>query len=232
MGRKATILTPDLAQNVRLPSANVVLGRVFLVRMPRLNVKDQLRKARVLPDRWAMMDFAVEAATAPGSWAEFGVAKGRTARRLLELLPADKKLYLFDSWLGLPEPWGEIGQRLIPAGHFACKVRDFDDDRAIVKQGLFEDTLPGFSEHLAFLHIDSDLESSARTVLKHVRFGAGSVLLFDEFHEVDRSGCPVPGTIRLYGEGRAWAEVEHLYRWRFLGRCTRLRAAILILGVN
>ena len=58
-----------------------------------------------------------------------------------------------------------------------------------IVKGLFDDTLPGFlAEHadkrVAFLHIDCDLYSSAKTVLRHLapRLGAGSVIIFDELY--------------------------------------------------
>lgn len=59
---------------------------------------------------------------------------------------------------------------------------------AQIVQGMFADVLPGFlSEHpgaVAFVHVDSDLYSSAMTVLVHVgpRLVEGSVVLFDEYY--------------------------------------------------
>jgi hypothetical protein len=53
--------------------------------------------------------------------------------------------------------------------------------------GWFDETLPDFlkahGEHVDFLHIDSDLHSSAKTVLELVgpRLCVGSVIEFDEY---------------------------------------------------
>ena len=58
-------------------------------------------------------------------------------------------------------------------------------------KGLFEDSLPlflkKFEGDVAFVHIDGDLYSSAKTVLTELtpRFKKGSVLLFDEINDYD-----------------------------------------------
>jgi hypothetical protein len=55
-------------------------------------------------------------------------------------------------------------------------------------QGWFSDTLPAFNEKLngpiAFLHIDSDLYSSANCALNvfELRIVPGTILLFDELY--------------------------------------------------
>ena len=41
-----------------------------------------------------------------GDWVEFGVREGVSAKVLLNNLPKNNKLYLFDSFEGLPEHWG------------------------------------------------------------------------------------------------------------------------------
>ena len=69
--------------------------------------------------------------------------------------------------------------------------------------GWFDDTLPGFlAEHdgpIAFLHVDGDLYSSARTVLDLCgpRLVEGSVVIFDEYFNF-------PGWEQH--EHRAWQE--------------------------
>jgi hypothetical protein len=145
-------------------------------------------------------------------WAEFGVAMGISARYWLTALPEDGKLYLFDSFEGLPEAW-----RHLPAGHFKTEVPTFNDSRAIIKRGWFEATLP-LDDLLGFVHIDSDLYSSAKIVLENINVTKGTIILFDE----------------LFGyEG--WEEDEYraLMEWdvpfKFIARDMMTRAAIEIL---
>jgi len=96
---------------------------------------------------------------------------------------AGQDVYGFDSFRGLPEDW-RLGY---DAAAFAVdEVPDVPG--AQIVQGMFADVLPGFlSEHpgaVAFVHVDSDLYSSAMTVLVHVgpRLVEGSVVLFDEYY--------------------------------------------------
>ena len=45
---------------------------------------------------------------------EFGVATGRSLRMIQEILPLGTSLYGFDTFTGLPTPWGEE-----PAGAYS-----------------------------------------------------------------------------------------------------------------
>lgn len=112
---------------------------------------------------------------------EFGVWAGRSLRVIAEARQG-RGVYGFDSFRGLPEDYRwDIG-----TGTFAVDALP-DVPGAELVVGWFEDTLPGFlAAHpgpVDFVHVDSDLYSSAATVLRHVgpRLAAGSVLLFDEF---------------------------------------------------
>jgi predicted O-methyltransferase YrrM len=135
----------------------------------------------------------------PGNYAEFGVAEGRSARIILNVMPTDRKLYLFDSFEGLGEPWFTY-----PAGAFACNPPTFDDDRAEIIMGRFEDGVGpwarGQAGPLAFVHIDCDLYSATVAALYGVRtlLRVGTVILFDEIW-----GC---GEASKQHEERAWNE--------------------------
>lgn len=133
-----------------------------------------------------------------GPWAEFGVATGLSAKQFLSVMPQDHMLYLFDSFKGIPEAWDK-GNSIKPKGWFACTIPTFDDDRAVIVEGLFEDTLPfDFGGPLGLCHIDSDLYSSAATVLERVELIPGSVLMFDE----------------LNNEGEKPSDEGHYPNWR------------------
>jgi hypothetical protein len=143
------------------------------------------------------MRFALSQAPTGGMTLEFGVATGATLRLIVEERGAERT-YGFDSFQGIPEPW----LAGMPAGYFAQEqLPDVGGAELVV--GYFDDKLPGFlAEHpgpVDFLHIDSDLYSSAKTVLELVgpRLRTGSIVHFDEFFNF-------PGWQRH--EHRAWNE--------------------------
>lgn len=134
------------------------------------------------PDSRATLEFGLAlAAGQEGMALEFGVFSGRTLR-VIAAARDGKNVFGFDSFNGLPEDWRDG----FPAGTFAVDEPPEVLGAELVT-GLFADTLPGFlrdhPEPVAFLHIDADLYSSARTVLRHVgpRLRPGSVVVFDEY---------------------------------------------------
>ncbi|MCA9441361.1 MAG: class I SAM-dependent methyltransferase [Candidatus Omnitrophica bacterium] len=120
----------------------------------------------------------------PGlDWAEFGVSRGIGATHFLEHLPETNRLYLFDSWEGLPEDWENHKE-----GQYRSPVPDFKDGRAHLIKGLFSDTIPGWvktqKEPLGFLHMDADLYSSTILALDYLNplIVRGTIILFDEYY--------------------------------------------------
>lgn len=146
---------------------------------------------------------AASVTASTGLYLEFGVYSGATINLLASLHP-EITFYGFDSFAGLSEPW-----IYRPAGAFG-DLGSEPEVRANVTlvKGRFEDTLPAFvadhDEPIAFLHIDSDLYSSAMTVLELAcpRLQPGSVVLFDEYFNY-------PGWRE--GEHKAWT--ESVERW-------------------
>jgi hypothetical protein len=117
-----------------------------------------------------------------GIIAEFGVFRGESINRLAALAHP-REIYGFDSFEGLPEPW--VGA---PQGAFSLKGRlpPVKPNVTLIK-GWFEQTLPPFlaghpGRPVAYLHIDSDLYSSCKTVLQACapRIVPGTVIVFDE----------------------------------------------------
>lgn len=136
---------------------------------------------RWFPEPHETLVFALESAPADGMALEFGVWAGRSLRVIAEMRRG-REVYGFDSFQGLPEDYRwDVGQ-----GAFALDALP-DVPGAQLVVGWFADTLPEFLEKhdgpVGFVHIDSDLYSSAVTVLDLVgpRLVAGSVLMFDEF---------------------------------------------------
>ena len=128
----------------------------------------------------------------PYGCAEFGVYKGTTARYIADNC-GYRQLYLFDSFEGLPQNW----DRNYKKGDFKLKRMPNLPSKAIIYKGWFDKRIrPFLSDYkspLSFIHIDSDLYSSAKTVLFGLndRIIPGTVILFDEF---------------LRGENRAFEE--------------------------
>lgn len=183
------------------------------------NIKNAViwRHSRDYPDNseeWryhVIWDYCMSKVTG-NIWAEFGVATGMSAYFFLRHLPENGKFYLLDSFEGLPEFWNGN-----PAGTFACEVPEFDDPRAIVIKGWFEDTavLP---DVLDFVHIDCDTYSATKTVLESIKVRKGTIILFDELW-----GYPV------YEDGEYGALMEWDVPYKFIVRDTKHRAAIEIL---
>jgi predicted O-methyltransferase YrrM len=121
-----------------------------------------------------------------GTWAEFGVFRGNSARHWLAGMPDDTHIHLFDSFKGLPEHWdmgGNPPRRSPPFTMEEHEIPDFHDVRVTMHKGLFADTLPKADMGvLSFVNIDCDLYSSTTTVLKYIEVEAGTIMIFDEFH--------------------------------------------------
>ena len=127
-----------------------------------------------------------------GDAAEAGVYNGGTALLLCRVLAGSgSRLFLFDSFEGLPE--GEPGKDgpFLPAGRFAAGavesverlLADFDDVSEI-RKGWIPDTFDGLEDRsYAFVHIDVDLYQSTLDCLAYFypRLVPGAVVLFDDY---------------------------------------------------
>lgn len=119
----------------------------------------------------------------PGCIVEAGAYKGGSASKLsLAARLAGRRLYVFDSFSGLPihdEPHSKSifgGQIAFPAGAWRGTI---DEVRATIDRygvsevcelvpGWFDDTLPGFTEPVAVAYIDVDLATSTRICLAYL----------------------------------------------------------------
>ena len=180
------------------------------------------RSARVFDNRDDLLTWVSQEAPSRelGSTLEFGVGAGASIRLLAEQRGA---VTGFDTFTGLPEDW----RTGFPAGAFGAESQAAlgelqEDKRITLVQGLFEDTLPqwcldnwiapgkpepGYS--VALLHVDSDLYSSAVTVLREVEphLIDGAVVVFDEYWNY-------PGW--QDGEFKALAEWDTRFGWDYL----------------
>lgn len=128
-----------------------------------------------------LLTHAMKIRKANGLILEFGVASGRTLNHIASL--TKQTVYGFDAFTGLPENWRPDFLK----GRFAQSIPQLATNAELVI-GLFEDTLPAFikrigSQPISLLHIDCDLYSSTRTVLKALdkNIVSGTVIVFDEY---------------------------------------------------
>lgn len=120
---------------------------------------------------------------------EFGVFMGSTLRKMAHLLSDNDNIetvYGFDSFLGLPEDWADFSKGAMSLdGKIPEAVLHLPKTK--IMKGWFEDTVPEYLEEakdISLIHIDSDLYSSAKTVLysdivKYIR--PGTYIVFDEW---------------------------------------------------
>lgn len=144
---------------------------------------------RVFEDHWALRREAFAQRPDTGLILEFGVFQAKSFNFFADLAhEADdgRTLHGFDSFSGFSEHWGGV-DRQYAVDHFDQQGArpDVRSNCALV-DGFVEDTLPAFlkrhDEVVAFVHIDTDTYSPARTVLEFCRprLRAGSIVLFDE----------------------------------------------------
>lgn len=162
---------------------------------------------------------------AEGLVLEFGVATGRTLNHFARLLPY-KTIYGFDSFVGLPEDWTSRMRK----GFFARSSLPPVRKNCSLIQGWFDQTLPEFvkvhTQPVALLHIDSDLYSSAVTILTLLekQLAPGTVIVFDEYMNY-------PGWQQ--DEFKAWQEFCTAYnvQYQYIGRVSKhQKVAVRILA--
>ena len=114
-------------------------------------------------------------------WLEFGVTSGSTIQCISKYA---NQVYGFDSFLGNPEEWRPGYE----AGIFSMNgVLPAVNSNVHLIPGLFQDTLVPFLEYqgkkVSFIHIDSDLYSSAKFILDSVKgyLDTDCIIVFDEF---------------------------------------------------
>ena len=134
----------------------------------------------------------------PGDIVECGAAQGGSAALMaltLRNLKARRKMWLFDTFEGLPAPtaddpdfeWADLftGTCIGTLEEVLALFKKLDvlSDVEFVK-GLFQDTLPTAPiVQIAVLHIDGDWYDSVKTCLEHLydKVVSGGVIQFDDY---------------------------------------------------
>ncbi|AMO57461.1 class I SAM-dependent methyltransferase [Endozoicomonas montiporae] len=156
-------------------------------------VETYLSRARVFSIDAQVLHYACDQiAIKNGFIMEMGVCTGRTINFIAALNPASR-IYGFDSFEGLPQPWNGGEEYNFPTGEFGFKERSAVPPvlhNVCLIKGLFSETLPVFSREIlqeapiSFLHMDCDIYQSATEVFQHLghRLVPGSVVVFDELY--------------------------------------------------
>ncbi len=175
-------------------------------------ITEHLRTVANFNTDYDLHEYAAEQAKIQwGMVLEFGVATGRTLNQFGRLF-SEQLIWGFDSFNGLPEDWTSRMQKGFFKRNALPKVRH----NCSLIIGLFDHTLPKFiNDHsgpIKLLHIDSDLYSSAKTVLNllNSQIVPGTIIVFDEY-------LNYPGY--EYDEFKAWHQfVEHFQReYEYIG---------------
>ena len=134
-----------------------------------------------------------------GDMVEFGCFQGHTAR-ILSCMLQNKKMYVYDSFLGSPPNDENMVAGLCETSveSFKCTFENENLPLPIVHQGFFADLGPEhMPEKICFAHIDANLYISTIDPLKLIydRVVPGGVIMIDD--------CPskyCPGTQRACKE--------------------------------
>lgn len=118
---------------------------------------------------------------------EFGVSKGYSFKWWINRIKnINAKFYGFDTFTGLPEPWGPFKQGDMGNGNNPPII---DDNRHVFYQGLFQQTLLPFLKNYKnnkrkVIHMDADIYSATLYVLTIMTpfLKPGDILFFDEFN--------------------------------------------------
>jgi hypothetical protein len=131
-----------------------------------------------------LIEFALRAVAVEGHYLEFGVFTGGTIRFMARRI-GKRRIHGFDSFEGLPETWAGFN---LPGKTFDLKARlPRVPSNVMLHRGYFDQSLPKWLGDnpgaVAFIHLDCDLYSSAKTVLTFTapRLVPGTVILFDEY---------------------------------------------------
>ena len=135
----------------------------------------------------------------PGDVAEFGVYRGHTALamdRMLDQHKVKKRLWLFDSFSGMPDSLHPSDTSWTKGDLAAdvAEVRDTfqDSTRVGIIPGFFSDSFPQYTDlKYAFCHVDCDMYTSVRECIDYIlpRLSPGGVIVFDDYGFRDCAGA-------------------------------------------
>jgi hypothetical protein len=197
------------------PESDGEFRNVYTEQVARLALGDDRRA-------YYLFSLARQAAQLAGDCAECGVAYGGSALLLCRIFGATgKKLYLFDSFKGLPAPnttydrYFRKGQMAASADAVRALLSEFQSMTEI-RVGWMPTTFKGLEEkQFAFVHVDVDLYQSTLDCCAffYPRLVPRGILLFDEYGypsthgekvAVDEFFAQKPERPMVLSTGQAW----------------------------
>lgn len=145
---------------------------------------------RLYHDHWELRKAVFDMREGDGEILEFGVFEASSTNFFAKMMSdhGDSRCLVgFDSFSGFSEDWTGV-EKSYPKDRFD-RSGIFPDVEANVKlvDGFIEASLPKYIQEnsidsVAFVHIDTDTYSPAKTVLSLLKpyFGRGTIVLFDE----------------------------------------------------
>jgi predicted O-methyltransferase YrrM len=146
-------------------------------------IKSDMSDALIRKNAFDVLTFASKRVRLDGLFLEFGVSTGATIAHIARAHPK-RTIHGFDSFDGLPEAWSGFS---LDKGAFRRSSPPPVPTNVELHVGWFDDTLaPFLAEHdgpVALVHIDSDLYSSAKTILDELapRIQTGTIIVFNEY---------------------------------------------------
>lgn len=140
----------------------------------------------------------------PGDIAEVGVYKGGTARLICETADAERTIWLFDTFKGMPpvdstkdiHKEGDFSDT--SESHVLYNVLPDMPQVIITVPGIFPDSIEGQEYYLlreyakfAVVHLDVDIYKSTKESLEffYPRLSPGGVIIIDDYNEPNCPGC-------------------------------------------
>ena len=141
-----------------------------------------------------LYQLTLQTASLEGSLAECGVYRGGTALLFAKSKPANKRLYLFDTFAGMPETNPEKDFHL--AGDFSdtslAQVQNLlcGQSNVLFRPGFFPSTAKGLEqETFSLVHCDMDIHSAVLDSCQffYPRLCCGGLMIFDDY---GHPSCP------------------------------------------
>jgi len=150
---------------------------------------------------YTLFSLASQVRSLDGDFAECGVFNGGTALLIARSMAGtDRKLFLFDSFEGLPEPdrakdpGFEAGDFKSASEKAVGKLLSEHQEAVDIRAGWIPETFDGLEDHrFAFVHIDVDLYQSTIDCCEffYPRLAAGGAMVFDDYGFPDTRGMRV-----------------------------------------
>lgn len=184
----ATVLSMVLCNDPPRTTGDDAFDRCW-AKVARHSMLDAFRAKRV----W---DLGVEASALEGDFIECGAFRGATScllGLLIKELGIDKRVYVLDSFAGMPQPDPHHDEPHFHAGMLAsdlaqCRARIQSlglEDVAVVLPGWFDDTLPRLPAAATYslIHIDCDLYTSTKACLDalYPKAAERAPVIFDDY---------------------------------------------------